>query len=579
MAKAKAAGHGAGPGGSARSAGKNASKPAPPAPAPAPAPTASAGAGSRPSMTPAAALEAPRRVARIRARSGALGRDLACRAPRKGIEGESREARRPPRRGPGRDRGADRADRGHSGTRGPRPYAEGPDVDPLGGREAGHAADANPGEDRRLTRTRSSTAPVPRRPGAAIDLGSTSVHLLVARPERDGLVGIQDESTFLGLGAAVDGPGSLDAVGRATLVATVGDYVDQARAAGATDPVVMGTEPLRRLTDATRIVAEVSARTGVPLVVLEHEEEALLTLVGLTAGRSVQSDLLVVDIGGGSSEIVEIGPGRLARASGISLGAGRLTRQIVDRDPPTAAHFAELRRAAELAFDWTPSRTPSDVVFVGGTATNLLKLLRRAGNPDRDERLDRDDLRIAREVVSSGPAELSPRPMAFARPGSASSRLARRSSRPSSTASALRRDASSTRASGKGPSWPPIGPGPTGAQRLEELAHGWIARSSSARPATPVPSRQATSRAASAMLAASGSPTRRGSRDDARSLRSLSRDLERVAAHPAGDSSRRAVGLPREPPPRDPAGPAARRAAAAGQPASRARDVALGFSR
>ena len=247
---------------------------------------------------------------------------------------------------------------------------------------------------------------MPRRPGAAIDLGSTSVHLLVARPERAGLVGIQDESTFLGLGAAVDGPGSLDAAGRATLVATVGDYVDQARAAGAADPVVMGTEPLRRLADATRIVAEVSARTGVPLVVLEHEEEALLTLVGLTAGRSVRSDLLVVDIGGGSSEIVEIGPGRLARAAGISLGAGRLTRQIVDRDPPTAAHFAELRRAAEIAFDWNPSRTPADVVFVGGTATNLLKLLRRVGNPDRDERLDRDDLRIAREVVSSGPAEL-----------------------------------------------------------------------------------------------------------------------------------------------------------------------------
>ncbi len=247
---------------------------------------------------------------------------------------------------------------------------------------------------------------MPRRPGAAIDLGSTSVHLLIARPERAGLVVLDDESTFLGLGAAVDGPGALGPAGRATLVSTVGAYVDLARGAGVDKPIVMGTEPLRRLADSTRIVAEVSARTAVPLAVLAHEEEALLTLVGLTAGRAVRGDLLVVDIGGGSSELVEIGPGRLARAAGVQVGAGRLTRRIVDRDPPTTEHFVALRRAADEAFDWVPSRPPSDVVFVGGTATNLLKLLRRVGDPDRDDRLDRVALDIAREVVASGPAEL-----------------------------------------------------------------------------------------------------------------------------------------------------------------------------
>ena len=245
-----------------------------------------------------------------------------------------------------------------------------------------------------------------RRPGAAIDLGSTSVHLLIARPERSGLVVLDDESTFLGLGAAVDGPGLLGPAGRATLASTVGGYVDRARDVGVLEPIVMGTEPLRRLTDATRIVADVSARTGVPLTVLEHEEEALLTLVGLTAGRGVNVDLLVVDIGGGSSELVEIGPERLARAAGIQVGAGRLTRRIVDRDPPTREHFAALNRAAAEAFDWTPSRPPGEVVFVGGTATNLLKLLRRARDPDRDDRLDRAALATAREIVASGPAEM-----------------------------------------------------------------------------------------------------------------------------------------------------------------------------
>jgi exopolyphosphatase/guanosine-5'-triphosphate,3'-diphosphate pyrophosphatase len=247
---------------------------------------------------------------------------------------------------------------------------------------------------------------VPRSTGAAIDLGSTSVHLLVARPERDGLVVLDDESAFLGLGAAVDGTGSLGAAGRATLVETVAGYVERARSLGAARPIVIGTEPLRRLADATRIVAEVSAGTGAPMAVLEHEEEALLTLVGLTAGRAVQGDLLVVDIGGGSSELVEIGPGRLARAAGVQVGAGRLTRRIVDRDPPTNEQFAALRGAADEAFGWTPTRQPAEVVFVGGTASNLLKLLRRAGNPDRDDHLDRAALDQVREILAATPAEM-----------------------------------------------------------------------------------------------------------------------------------------------------------------------------
>jgi exopolyphosphatase/guanosine-5'-triphosphate,3'-diphosphate pyrophosphatase len=247
---------------------------------------------------------------------------------------------------------------------------------------------------------------VARQPGAAIDLGSTSVHLLVARPERTGLVVLDDESAFLGLGAAVDGSGSLGAEGRATLTETVATYVERARSLGAARPIIMGTEPLRRLADATRIVAQVSAGTGAPMVVLEHEEEALLTLVGLTAGHAVHHDLVVVDIGGGSSELVEIGPGRRARAAGVQVGAGRLTRRIVDRDPPTVEHIAELKRAADEAFVWTPDRQVGEVVFVGGTATNLLKLLRRAGNPDRDDRLDRAALGIARDVVARTPAEM-----------------------------------------------------------------------------------------------------------------------------------------------------------------------------
>ena len=245
-----------------------------------------------------------------------------------------------------------------------------------------------------------------RPPAAAIDLGSTSVHLLVARPADGGLISIEDESAFLGLGAAVNGPGSLGEEGRALLTATVAGFVERARAHGAETPIVVGTEPLRRLTDAALIVAEVSAACRTPLHVLEHEEEGLLTLIGLTAGRAVRHDLLVVDIGGGSSELVEIGPDRPARAAGVGVGAGRLTHAVVDHDPPTAAEMHALLVAADAAFTWQPSRPPAEVVAVGGTASNVLKLLRRSQGREDLDTLDRGSLAAVRALVGQNPAEV-----------------------------------------------------------------------------------------------------------------------------------------------------------------------------
>ena len=305
---------------------------------------------------------------------------------------------------------------------------------------------------------------MPRRPAAAIDLGSTSVHLLVARPDRTGLVVLHDESTFLGLGAAVDGPGSLGVSGRATLASTVGAYVDLARDIGATDPIVMGTEPLRRLEDATRIVAEVSSRTGVPLAVLEHEEEALLTLVGLTAGQAVRGDLLVVDIGGGSSELVEIGPERLARAAGVRLGAGRLTRSIVDRDPPTREQFDGARSGGRGG-----ARLDTGPAAGRGRLRRWHRHEPAEAPPPRPRpgaRRPAGPGRARRGAGRSSPParpSCSRRPTGCGRPGSGCSPRVPRSSRPCSTGSTSPRAGSSTRGSARARSSPPTGRAPRGA--------------------------------------------------------------------------------------------------------------------
>jgi exopolyphosphatase/guanosine-5'-triphosphate,3'-diphosphate pyrophosphatase len=237
--------------------------------------------------------------------------------------------------------------------------------------------------------------------GASVDLGSNSVHLLVAEVVGHELRPLVDESAFLGLGAAVDDGGHLGQGGRERLVETLTGYATTARELGASSITFMGTEPIRRAADAARIVVEVEAATGVPLHVLSHEEEAYLTLVGVTAGRPVAHETLVVDIGGGSSEFCAVAAGGRARAAGLGLGSNRLTKRFARDDPPTAAQIASMTAAAEaLLRDALPAE-PTDLALVGGTASNLLKVT-AAGRGDRS--LTRQRLAEALTALTAQPA-------------------------------------------------------------------------------------------------------------------------------------------------------------------------------
>jgi exopolyphosphatase/guanosine-5'-triphosphate,3'-diphosphate pyrophosphatase len=211
--------------------------------------------------------------------------------------------------------------------------------------------------------------------GAAIDVGSTSVHLLVAAVGGHRVEPLLDESTFLGLGDRASAHGRLGADAREELVAALVGYAETAHRLGASRITIVGTEPMRRADDAAAVVHAVEARAGVPLHILDHDEEGLLMLLGVTKGRPITSNLLVVDVGGGSSEFVVVDPSGHEHAMGLQLGAARLTRDLVHSDPPSLAEMEALKvRVREILVD-APGVDPGEIVAVGGTVSNLLKLL------------------------------------------------------------------------------------------------------------------------------------------------------------------------------------------------------------
>lgn len=238
--------------------------------------------------------------------------------------------------------------------------------------------------------------------GASVDLGSNSVHLLVAEIAGHELRPLVDESVFLGLGAAVDGQAHLGVARRAELTEALGRYAATARQHGAAHITFMGTEPIRRAADAAQIQAEVERATGIPLHVLSHEEEAYLTLVGVTSGQPVKHETLVVDIGGGSSEFCAVAAGGIPRAAGLRLGSNSLSTHFVRHDPPTPEELQAMARAADdILRDSLPAE-PTDIALVGGTASNLLKVT-AAGTTDRD---------VTPERVAEALATLTARPAA-----------------------------------------------------------------------------------------------------------------------------------------------------------------------
>ena len=236
---------------------------------------------------------------------------------------------------------------------------------------------------------------------AAVDVGANSVHLLVAVVTGRRIESLVDESVFLGLGDRVDATGTLGPSKRGELVATLVRYAETARRLGAQRIAFVGTEPMRRAGDGASAVQEVGLATDVPLFVLDPREEAELTLVGVTLGRPINRELAVVDIGGGSSQIVRIGPDHPPLSIGLRLGGARLTAAFVTTDPPTNTEVELMRAEAERLVAQLPRIQAAELIAVGGTASNLVKVLPAAA---LDRRLDRNRLAAALEVLRSEPS-------------------------------------------------------------------------------------------------------------------------------------------------------------------------------
>ncbi len=209
---------------------------------------------------------------------------------------------------------------------------------------------------------------------ACIDIGSNTTRLLVADRHRAGLIEVHQERAFTRLGRGLRPGGVIAEEKIDEVAAVVRGQLEIAREHGATVLRGVATAAVRTAANGGELIEAIARSVGLEVRVLTAAEEARLAFVGAAAmmDRAPAGELGVIDVGGGSSEIV-VGrpPDRISWWSSLSVGSGALTECRLVSDPPTAAQLAEARADVERALAGHRPPRPAVAVAVGGSATSL----------------------------------------------------------------------------------------------------------------------------------------------------------------------------------------------------------------
>jgi exopolyphosphatase/guanosine-5'-triphosphate,3'-diphosphate pyrophosphatase len=233
---------------------------------------------------------------------------------------------------------------------------------------------------------------------AAIDIGSNTTRVLVAEPGDGQLRKVMEQRAYTRINKALDAgairPEKVEEVGE--VVAT---QVRLARELGAETIRAVATAAVRDAENGAEAAAAIGAAAGIEVEVIDEGEEGRLSFIGATKtlGHPVAGTVGVVDIGGGSTEVI-LG----TVADGVQgvrswpVGSGALADELISSDPPSASEIRRIRDRIDDIFAGVEIEHPDQAVAVGGSATSLRRLVGAV--------LEYETLERGIRVLSGGPA-------------------------------------------------------------------------------------------------------------------------------------------------------------------------------
>ena len=214
---------------------------------------------------------------------------------------------------------------------------------------------------------------------AAVDIGSNTVHALVADVVRGQLRDVAHYVEMPELGSHVAKTGSIGRRARPALRA-LRSVVTQARTQGFEVLVAGATEAVRQAADRDEFLRQAAEAIGVPVHLIGERREAELSFLGVASRHAGRREWVMVDLGGASTELVIARGKEAITAATLRMGSGVLSSTFLS-DPPRPGERARLRRAALREVAGAPEGEAERLVATGGTASNLPLVMTRRHPP------------------------------------------------------------------------------------------------------------------------------------------------------------------------------------------------------
>ena len=220
---------------------------------------------------------------------------------------------------------------------------------------------------------------------AVIDIGTNSVRLDI-RALRGGSRWelLVRKKEVIRLGRSVFTAGIIDGPSEQALFENLDRFQKKIRSSNADEVVCVGTSALREAQNSAQILAEITRRYGFTVEIISGDREAQLIARGIVENEpNLQSSFVLIDIGGGSTEVTAVRDGEVLRSTSLPLGALRLQETFLKSSPPVespaegnsvAALRAHVAQTLQQRFPLIPGAPPLPLVGSSGTVKALGRL-------------------------------------------------------------------------------------------------------------------------------------------------------------------------------------------------------------
>ena len=213
---------------------------------------------------------------------------------------------------------------------------------------------------------------------AAVDIGSNTTRVLVAEPQEGQLRKVMEQRAYTRFEKDSKRKGKITDAKIDELAEVVTTQVRLAEELGAQAIKIVATAAIREAKNSSVVAKRIGEAAGLEVEVLSEQEEGRLAFIGATKtlGHPVDGDVGVVDVGGGSSEIIlgTVAAG-VREVRSFKIGSGAIAEEFLTKDPPSAAEIRSLRDYIDDFFEDVEVDHPGQAVAVGGSATSLRTLV------------------------------------------------------------------------------------------------------------------------------------------------------------------------------------------------------------